>query len=231
MARRHLALRRAVLAERRAGEALGDPLPVHDVLDAGAPACGAWKFPRAASAGICLSSVRPVAALRSRASSASRSSSRFTWSDPKPRTRLWPGSPRPRSAPATPASPPAAARPRSPRARAPSSLFRASCGGGLDEFTDGGKDLPKRARSGDGQPNLTRKHLGEVSTMRGLSRNKAAGRVARELERGSQGAFRGGRRHLDGARGRRAWRPATTRPDGGAHEGPGGGDRGGPGPP
>jgi hypothetical protein len=50
------------------------------MLDAGAPARGAWKFPRAASARICLSKVRSETARRSRAFSASSAFSRFTWS-------------------------------------------------------------------------------------------------------------------------------------------------------
>src|SRR5918997_1730056 len=81
---RPLALRRAVLAERRAGAALGHPHRVHDVLDAGAPARGARQFPRAASARICLSRVRSATALRSRAFSASSAFSRFTWSAFRP---------------------------------------------------------------------------------------------------------------------------------------------------
>jgi len=38
---RHLALRRAVLPERRTGAALGDMQMLSNMIDAGAPACGA----------------------------------------------------------------------------------------------------------------------------------------------------------------------------------------------
>ena len=62
-----LALRRAMLAERRTGATLGDgQLPSH-MLDAGAPTRGAQKFTHAASCRMSLSSVRSETALRRRA--------------------------------------------------------------------------------------------------------------------------------------------------------------------
>ena len=75
---RHLALRRAVLAERPTGAALGDVPDVRDRLDASAPARGAQKFPRDASCRMSLSSVRSAMALRSRWFSTSRSFMRRT---------------------------------------------------------------------------------------------------------------------------------------------------------
>ena len=75
---RRLALRRAMLTERRAHATLGDgELPPH-MLDADAPTRGAQKFPEAASFRISLSSVRSATALRSRVFSVSRSFSRLT---------------------------------------------------------------------------------------------------------------------------------------------------------
>src|SRR5688572_8570776 len=69
-----------MLAERRTGAALGDAQLSSDMLDAGTATRGAWKFPRAASCRISLSSVRSETARRSRLFSVSRSFRRFTWS-------------------------------------------------------------------------------------------------------------------------------------------------------
>jgi hypothetical protein len=54
---RDLALRRAVLPERRAGATLGDMPMISDKLVAGAPARVSWKFPWVAFCRISLSSV------------------------------------------------------------------------------------------------------------------------------------------------------------------------------
>ena len=78
MAPRRLALRRAMLTERRTHATLGDrQLPSH-MLDADPPTRGAYQFPDAASFRISLSSVRSAIALRSRMFSVSRSFRRFT---------------------------------------------------------------------------------------------------------------------------------------------------------
>src|ERR671912_1193787 len=82
--RRDLALRRAVLSEHTAGHALGHAMFGHHMLDAGAAAGGAQKFPAAASFRINFSSVRSETARRRRAFSASSSFRRFTWSPFKP---------------------------------------------------------------------------------------------------------------------------------------------------
>ena len=75
---RDLALCRAVLTEGPTGAALGDVQDVDDVLDTGASARGAQKFPRDASCRISLSSVRSAIALRSRWFSVSKSFIRRT---------------------------------------------------------------------------------------------------------------------------------------------------------
>jgi len=75
---RRFALRRTMLPERPAGPALGHLHRLHNVLDTGAAARGAQKFPRAASCRISLSSVRSAIALRSRWFSTSRSFIRRT---------------------------------------------------------------------------------------------------------------------------------------------------------
>jgi hypothetical protein len=75
---RDLALRRAMLPERRTGAALGDVQMLTNMLDAGATPRGAQKFPLAASVRISLSSVRSETALRNRLFSSSRFFSRFT---------------------------------------------------------------------------------------------------------------------------------------------------------
>ncbi|ACL62891.1 hypothetical protein Mnod_7864 (plasmid) [Methylobacterium nodulans ORS 2060] len=72
------ALRRAMLTERATGAALGDRQHGPDMLDAGAAARGAQKFPRASSCRISLSSVRSAIALRRRAFSVSNSLIRRT---------------------------------------------------------------------------------------------------------------------------------------------------------
>ena len=76
--RRRLALRRTMLAQSPAGEALRDIERRHDVIDATAATGGAQKFPEAASRRMSFSSVRSETALRSRSFSFSRSFSRFT---------------------------------------------------------------------------------------------------------------------------------------------------------
>src|SRR5918994_4974333 len=81
---RDLALRRAVLSEHTAGHALGHAMFGHHMLDAGAAAGGAQKFPAAASFRINFSSVRSETARRRRAFSASSSFRRFTWSPLSP---------------------------------------------------------------------------------------------------------------------------------------------------
>lgn len=78
--RRRPPLRRTVLSEYPANPALGQLQLRSDVINAGAAARGAQKFPFAASARIILSSVRSETARRSRAFSASRSFNRLTWS-------------------------------------------------------------------------------------------------------------------------------------------------------
>ena len=75
---RDLALRRAMLAERRTGATLGNRQHAANMLDAGTATRGAQQFPRAASCRISLSSVRSDTARRSRVFSVSRSFSRFT---------------------------------------------------------------------------------------------------------------------------------------------------------
>ena len=75
---RDLALCRAMLTEGPTGATLGDVQDVDDVLDTGASARGAQKFPRDASCRISLSSVRSAIALRSRWFSVSRSFIRRT---------------------------------------------------------------------------------------------------------------------------------------------------------
>ena len=69
---RYLALCRAMLTERPTSAALGDNHRPHDVLDTGASARRAQKFPRDASCKISLSRVRSAMAFRSRAFSVSR---------------------------------------------------------------------------------------------------------------------------------------------------------------
>jgi hypothetical protein len=83
-AERDPALGGAMLTEHPADSTLGDLKLRAHVVDAGAAARRAQKFPLAASARIILSSVRSETARRSRAFSASRSLSRFTWSDFRP---------------------------------------------------------------------------------------------------------------------------------------------------
>src|SRR5262245_18431672 len=61
-----LALRRAILPERRTGATLGDMQLRSDLLNAVTATRGALKFPRAASCSMSLSSVKPEIALRSR---------------------------------------------------------------------------------------------------------------------------------------------------------------------
>ena len=75
---RYLAVRRAMLSERPTGAALGNGHRPHNVLDTGAPARGAQKFPRDASCRISLSRVRSAIAFRSRWFSVSRSFIRRT---------------------------------------------------------------------------------------------------------------------------------------------------------
>ena len=82
---RRLALRRAMLTERRTDAALGDSQMPSHMLDTDAPARGAYQFrwrgpsvPEAASFKISLSSVRSAIALRSRRFSVSSSLRRFT---------------------------------------------------------------------------------------------------------------------------------------------------------
>ena len=77
VSRRNAALRRAMLSEHPADPALGHFQLGTNMVDAGAAARGAQKFPRAASARIILSSVRSDPALRSLAFSASSSFRRF----------------------------------------------------------------------------------------------------------------------------------------------------------
>ena len=74
---RRLALRRTVLSECLAGTALRDAQFVSDMLDAETAACGAQKFPRAASCRITLSRVRSDTARRRRAFSVSSSLKRL----------------------------------------------------------------------------------------------------------------------------------------------------------
>ena len=57
---------RAVLPEPPAGATLRDPEPVPDVIDTLLPALGAQQFPRAASAKICVSSVKSETVRRRR---------------------------------------------------------------------------------------------------------------------------------------------------------------------
>src|SRR5262245_1416356 len=77
---RDLALRRAMLPERRAGATLGDMQLRSHLPNAGTATRGACKFPRAASCRMSLSSVKSETALRSRVFSSSRSFRRFTCS-------------------------------------------------------------------------------------------------------------------------------------------------------
>src|SRR5262249_49789579 len=80
MTTRDLALRRAMLPERRTGTTLGDVQLRSDLLNAGPATRGAENFPGAASCRMSLSSVRSETALRSRLFSSSRSFRRFTCS-------------------------------------------------------------------------------------------------------------------------------------------------------
>jgi hypothetical protein len=66
--------------KRHTGATLGDMQLRSDLLNAGTATRGAWKFPRAASWRMSLSSVRSETALRSRLFSSSRSFRRFTGS-------------------------------------------------------------------------------------------------------------------------------------------------------
>src|SRR5437879_2482754 len=79
-AARDLALRRAMLSERRAGATLGDMQLRSHLLNAGTATRGAWKFPREASCRMSLSSVKSETALRSRLFSSSSSFRRLTCS-------------------------------------------------------------------------------------------------------------------------------------------------------
>ena len=76
--RRHLALRRAVLAQNPASQAFRDPERLDSLLNAGTAAGGAQKFPRAASLRISFSTVRSETARRRRAFSTSSAFSRFS---------------------------------------------------------------------------------------------------------------------------------------------------------
>ena len=75
---RHLALRRTVLSQHPAREALGDVQLRRDVLDAGPTTRGAHGFPDAASFSTGFSSVRSATALRNLPFSVSSGFSRFT---------------------------------------------------------------------------------------------------------------------------------------------------------
>src|SRR5690606_36778584 len=82
------ALGRTMLTEHAAGKPLRYGELRHDTIDATATACGAQKFPEAASLRISFSSVRSETALRSRSFSFSSSFSRFTWSPVRPPNSL-----------------------------------------------------------------------------------------------------------------------------------------------
>src|SRR5262249_6358744 len=77
---RDLALRRAMLPQRRTGATLGDMQLRSHLLNAGTATRGALKVPPAGSRRISLSSVKSETALRSRLFSSSRSLRRFTCS-------------------------------------------------------------------------------------------------------------------------------------------------------
>ena len=80
----NLALRRTMLTENTAGEALRHAMLGNDLIDAGTATRGAQKFPEAASFRISFSSVRSETARRSRVFSASSSFNRLTWSPFRP---------------------------------------------------------------------------------------------------------------------------------------------------